>query len=339
MAVGCTNGVSIMKLKVLIIDRFSQEVYSALQNHKILKFEKCKQTSQPSCAELKTADALVIRTATKITSDFLNLTPQVKLIVTATSGFDHIDLIETQKRNIQVMYTPSAAIDSVSELSFLLMLSCSRHLIRSYKNIKSGCWRNTTLIGSELHNKTLGIIGFGRIGKSVSFKAKAFGMKVCAFDPFLEDDEFKEQQVERLSFEELLTFSHIVTLHVPLTHDTYHLINKYTLKHLNENSILINTCRGSVVCEEDIVTALKNKKLGCFGSDVFEKEPLDRQSSLLKLENVLYTPHIGGMTSDAFFKASQQATDKVESFFKDSIVSDSLPPKALWYNHRFFNRS
>ncbi|RYZ64108.1 MAG: phosphoglycerate dehydrogenase, partial [Proteobacteria bacterium] len=160
---------------------------------------------------------------------------------------------------------------------------------------------------------------------------QAFGMNVVAFDPYQEDEHFEKHKVARLSYEEVLKTSDILSFHVPKTLETDFMLNRSQFEYLHRGIILINTSRGSVIREQDLCEALENGWIKAAGLDVFEKEPLPRNSKLLNYQNVVFTPHIGATTEDAFYKASNIAAQKLVAFFLAGTTSDTLPPQVPWY--------
>ncbi|HEY1078793.1 MAG TPA: NAD(P)-dependent oxidoreductase, partial [Bdellovibrio sp.] len=247
------------------------------------------------------------------------------------SGFDHIDLDATQKWGVTVMHTPSANVDSAAQLTWGLVLNCVNNIQQGHKMVKAGDWNRDAITGIELSGRNYGIVGLGRIGTRVAEIAQAFGMNVVAFDPYQEDSVFEKLKIPRLSYEEVLKTADVVSFHVPKTLETEHMLNRSHFEYLHRGIVLINTSRGSVINENDLCEALGKGWLRAVGLDVFEKEPLQRNSNLLTYNNVTMTPHIGANTEDAFFKASQVAANKLMAFFVDGSTSDTLPPRAPWY--------
>lgn len=327
-----------MPTKILISDRFSLPVFAKLKSNPHYDVSFVQKLTAPTKEELSTANALIIRSGTKISESLLESAPNLKVIVTATSGFDHINLEATNKYNVKVMFTPEANATAAAELTLGLMISCNRKLIEANRAVKSGEWRREHFLGHELNKKICGIVGIGRIGSQVARLAQAFGMQLLAFDPFVEDDRFELLNCQRVSFDELLIRSDIVTFHVPLTHDTHHMIHRGSLENISPHSILINCSRGTVVCEEDLVECLTKNKIGAVGLDVFEKEPLPRNSKLLQFPNVIMSPHIGALTEEAFQRASEMAAEKVCNFFEhNGELTDRLPPDARWFHEYFYS--
>lgn len=319
------------KKKVLIADRFAQDSFLYLQQHPLLEVVRADSPIHLPQEHLINAHALLIRSRTQIDEALLKKARNLQVIITATSGFDHIDLEATQKWGVTVMNTPHANIESAAQLTFALVLSCANRLSQAQKQIKAGEWERHQLIGLELAGHTYGIIGLGRIGTRVAQLAQAFGMNVIAFDPYQEDEVFEKLKVPRLSYEEVLKSSDILSFHVPKTLETDRMLNRSHFEYIHRGMILINSSRGSVIAEQDLCEAIEKGWLSAVGLDVFEKEPLPRTSKLLTFHNVVLTPHIGANTEDAFFKASNYAAQKTVAFFTDGSTSDTLPPRAPWY--------
>lgn len=316
-------------MKVLVTDRFDAEAFALLKTGKGFTASR-SETPEPTETELKNIEALLIRSRTKITADFLAKAPSLKLIITSTSGFDHIDLEATEKAGIKVMYTPSANAASACELTWSLVLAASRKVVPAHRAVKSGNWKREALMGTQLSGKTYGIIGLGRIGTKVARVAQAFGMKTIAFDPFRDEEYFVEHACERMSLDELFKFSDVVSCHVPATSATVDMIPPLYIREGTRGIIFVNTSRGQVIPEESLIEALNEGSFAAIGLDVFEKEPLPRDSKLLSLENVVLTPHIGATTHAAFAAASFEAAEKVLNYVATGALSDVLPGNEPW---------
>lgn len=319
------------KLKLLIFNAFSQEGLLLLQKTDLFEIKKFAAPKDAPAEDIQTANAFIIRSKSLITEELLDQAKQLQVIVTGTSGFDHIDLEAAQKWGVTVMHCPLANRESAAQLTWGLVLSCVHKIPQAFKNVKSGEWVHDSLKSFELQNKTYGIVGLGRIGSRVAQLAKAFDMKVIAYDPYQEDSVYEELDVERVAYEEVLKRSDILSFHVPKTLETDHMLNRSHFEYIHRGIVLINSSRGSVINENDLCEALENGWISMAGLDVFEKEPLSRNSRLLQLQNVVLTPHIGALSHEAFLKASQMAAHKILDFFRDGSASDSLPPKAPWY--------
>lgn len=320
-----------MKKKVLITDRFAQDVYLYLQQQPHLEVIRTDSPMHLPLEHVVGAHAMLIRSRTRIDEALLQKARNLQVIITATSGFDHIDLAAAEKWGVTVMHTPNANIESAAQLTFALVLACSNNLLVAHKMVKAGDWNRDLLVGMELSSRTYGLVGLGRIGTRVAQLAQAFGMNVVAFDPYQDDEHFEKANVTRLSYEEVLKTADILSFHVPKTLETDNMLNRSHFEYLHRGIILINTSRGSVIHELDLADALERGWIRAVGLDVYEKEPLHRTSKLVTFPNVVLTPHIGANTEDAFYKASHMAAQKLMAFFMDGSTSDSLPPKVPWY--------
>lgn len=317
--------------KILITDRFAQDSFLYLQQSQGFEVVRSDHPQHLPLEHLVSANALIIRSRTKIDETLLQKARQLQLIVTCTSGFDHIDLNATEKWGVTVMHTPTANIESAAQLTWGLVLNCVNNIHQAHDMVNSGEWKRDLITGIELSGRNYGIIGLGRIGSRVAEMAQAFGMNVVAYDPYQDDEVFKRLKIRRLSFEEVLKNADVLSFHVPKTLETENMLNRVQFEYIHRGIVLINTSRGSVINENDLVEALENGWLRSVGLDVFDKEPLSKNSALLKFPNVVLTPHIGANTEDAFFKASQIAANKLMAFFVDGSTSDTLPPRAPWY--------
>lgn len=318
------------KKKILITDRFSQEALLTLSQQDYLHVLK---TPSPSLkdVDLKGVHGLIIRSRTKIDDSVFERAKSLQVIITATSGFDHIDIDSAAKWGVTVMFTPEANVESAAQLTWGLVHACVSKIPQAHRSMKAGEWNRDAFIGMELHRKTYGIVGLGRIGRRVADIAQAFGMNVIAYDPYLEEGFFREAGAERVSYEEILKTSDVLSFHVPKTSETEHMLNRSHFEYIHRGITLVNTSRGSVIQEQDLCEALEKGWINAVGLDVYEKEPLPRNSKLFNYNNVVLTPHIGANTTEAFAKASEQAALKAIRFFMDSTTSDTLPPKAAWY--------
>lgn len=280
---------------------------------------------------LAQAEILLIRSRTKVDRDFLAGAPSLKLIVTSTSGFDHIDWRACQQRGIQVAFTPSANAQSTAELTLLLILASERQLLTARKNVRENKWRQGLPRCKGLSGLELGIVGLGRVGRQVAKLAQAFGMRVSAYDPYIEAEVFESLNVARLAFIELLKLSDYVSLHVPLTSETKHLLNQPTFNEMQVEAFLINTCRGPVVDENALLTALDDSTIAGAAMDVIEREPPPQGHRVLTHPKLLLTPHIGAYTDSAWDLASQEAVSKALQFARGENILDTLPLATPWF--------
>lgn len=244
--------------------------------------------------ELKDAEVLVVRSATRVTKEMLEKAPKLKIVFRAGVGVDNIDVEACKARGVAVKNTPQASTNAVAELAIGCIIGLFRNLGRAHHAMKQGKWEKKALMGREIEGKTLGIIGCGRIGCAVAQKALALGMRVIAYNPPPRVDCAGVRYVE---MGELLAQSDVITIHASSSRDTENMINAQAIAKMKRGAYLVNLARGSMVDEEALYNALKEGKLGGAALDVYKEEPY--KGKLLELENVIFTPHIGGSTLEA----------------------------------------
>jgi D-3-phosphoglycerate dehydrogenase len=256
-------------------------------------------------------DALIVRSRTKVTREIIDAGRQLKVIGRAGVGVDNIDVKAAEERDILVLNTPEAAAEAVAELTMGLMISLARQIPFADQAMKEGRWLKRELEGWQLKGKTLGIIGLGNVGERVARIAKALEMRLLITkrtppDPLL----LKELGAEFVPFRELIRRSDVITIHVPLTSETHHLIGPEEFHSMKEGAFLINTSRGAIVDEKVLLAALQSRKLGGAALDVYETEP-PTNLALVRLPNVVTTPHIGSQTVEAQKTAAIMIADKL----------------------------
>jgi D-3-phosphoglycerate dehydrogenase/(S)-sulfolactate dehydrogenase len=245
-------------------------------------------------------DALAVRSATKVTADILAAAPKLKVIGRAGTGVDNIDLAAATRRGVVVMNAPGGNSVSVAEHTLALLLALARSVADASASTRAGKWEKKKFSsGRELLGKTLAVVGTGNIGALVVQRAKAFGMKVIAYDPFLSEEAAIKMGVELVSLPEIFVRADAITLHVPLTEQTKNMIGAPQLALMKPGVLLVNCARGGLVDEKAVAEALKAKKVGGAALDVFETEPPSAENPLFACENFIATPHLGGSTEDA----------------------------------------
>lgn len=320
-----------MKQKILITDRFAADALQRLQDDGRFDIVHGSDPLQPPPQHLADAHALLIRSRTRIDRALLARAPQLRVIITCTSGFDHIDLDATMRHGVRVMYTPEANAPSAAQLTWALILSCANAIPRAHASLREGGWSREALVGLELSGRNLGIVGFGRIGRRVARIGQAFGMNVLAHDPYIDAAVFQQHATEMVTFDELLRKSHVISFHVPKTTQTHAMLNRERLALLRPDAMVINAARGGVVDELALCEALKNGHLHAAGLDVFSHEPLPPDSPLRQQPGLVLSPHIGAYTEAAFTRASHEAAEKLLAYFANGLCTDRLPPEAAWY--------
>lgn len=267
---------------------------------------------------VKDVEALIVRSKPKVTRKVIEAAKRLRVIGRAGVGLDNIDLEAAKEKGIVVLNSPEASTESVAELTIGLMFAVARRIAFADRRMREGVWAKKQCMGTELKGKVLGIIGMGRIGSRVAYIAnKGLGMKIIYYDAKGRLKEIEEElNAEFMELDNLLKNADIVTLHVPLLKETYHLINEERLRLMKKNAILINTSRGAVVDTEALVKALKEGWIAGAGLDVYEEEPLPKDHPLIKLDNVVLTPHIGASTIEAQERAGIEIAEKIINYLK-----------------------
>jgi len=244
-------------------------------------------------------EVLVVRSRTRVDAEVITRGGRLRVVGRAGTGLDNIDLEKSEERGVAVVNTPEAPVNAVAELVIGLMIAVSRGIHVGDRLIRLGKWPKKHLVGTELHGKTLGVVGLGRIGRRVAEIARGFGMKILAYDVVEIPKEILDAlETKLIPLDELLRNSDYITLHVPLTEETRHMINEEKLKIMKRSAFLINASRGAVIDEEALYKALKEGWIAGAALDVFEHEP-PAGSRLLELDNIVVTPHIGTQTKEA----------------------------------------
>jgi len=244
---------------------------------------------------LAEAETVLIRSKTKVTKEYIDSAPNLKLVIRGGVGLDNVDIPYAKSKGIDVFNTADASTIAVAELAFALMISLPNHVTRADSTMRRKTWAKKELKRSELFGKTLGILGLGRIGSAVAIRAKAFGMRVIAYDPYV---YFSDAAAMNPDIDEVLAQSDYVSMHMPATDETKGMINAERLAKFKDGAYLINTGRGKCVVEEDIAAALGSGKLAGYGNDVWYSDPPDWNSPLLDAPNCILAPHIGASSKE-----------------------------------------
>ncbi|MGI6553464.1 MAG: hydroxyacid dehydrogenase [Bacillota bacterium] len=251
------------------------------------------------------ADGLIVRNQTKVTRNLLQSASRLKVIGRLGVGLDNIDLQAAREKGVPVVFARNCNAISVAEYVFACVLSFARRPLEATAEVKKGNWDRQRFTGMELFGKILGLVGVGEIGTRLAFRAKAFGMELLGYDPFLSPYEMANTdfQVKMVSLEELMSQSDFVSLHLPYNQATRHLINRQNIALMKSTAYLINSSRGGIIEEQSLYEALASRRIAGAALDVFEQEPPEG-SPLLTLDNVILTPHVAGLTGEAQVKTS-----------------------------------
>lgn len=268
-------------------------------------------------------DALVIRSATRVTEEILAEARKLKVIGRPGVGVDNIDLESATRHGVLVMNTPGQNSIAAAEHTLLLMLAALRGLYPACASLKAHQWERKSYLGTELAGKTVGIIGFGRIGRAVAHRLLAFQCRVLAYDPYIPETILREYGVEPTALDELLSTSDIITLHIPLTPETASLLNQQRLSQVRQGTIIINCARGELIDSDALLEALQKGKVAAAGLDVFAPEPPTRWD-LIDHPHVVATPHLGGSTLEAHEKTAMEIARQIIDYLREGLVRNAV---------------
>ena len=286
-------------------------------------------TREALLAAVPEADALVIRSAHKIDAEVLHAAPRLKIIARAGVGVDNVDIPLATELGIVVVNTPDGNTISTAEHTFGLMLALARHIPQAHASMNVGKWDRKSFSGVELRGKTLGVVGFGRIGRAVAKRALAFEMTVIAHDPYLTTDLAADLGVKLVSLDELFHTSDFITLHAMLTAENHEMINRESLARMKRGVRIIDAARGALINEADLAEALQSGQVAGAALDVYAEEPPKPDNPLLHLPNVVHTPHLAASTEDAQITVSVDAAKLVVDALLRDDVKNVVNPAVL----------
>jgi D-3-phosphoglycerate dehydrogenase len=310
-------------MKIVLAEKVSPATLAVFQQEPGWNVITPDQIKNGLAAELADADALVVRSAVQVDAKLLESAPKLRVIGRAGVGVDNIDTPAATHRGIVVMNTPGANAVAVAELTLGLMVSMARSVPRANATMHSGKWEKKSLQGQELRGKTLGIVGLGRVGLEVARRAKAFGMNLIGYDPFIAPVIARENDVTLVPIDEIFKQSDYLTLHVGLTAQTEGLINATSLAIMKKGIRIINCARGELIVEQALVDALKSGQVAGAALDVFRSEPL-KDSAFFNLDNVILSPHIAGSTDEAQEAIGIQLAMQVRDYLKLGVVQNAV---------------
>ena len=314
-------------MKIVLAEKVSPATLAVFQQEPgwnvVTPDQIAKQGPDGLAAELADADALVVRSAVQVDGKLLESAPKLRVIGRAGVGVDNIDTPAATHRGIVVMNTPGANAVAVAELTLGLMISMARSVPRANATMHNGKWEKKSLQGQELRGKTLGIVGLGRVGLEVARRARAFGMNLIGYDPFVAPVIARENDVTLVPIDEIFKESDYLTLHVGLTPQTEGLINATSLAIMKKGVRIVNCARGELIVEQALVEALKSGQVAGAALDVFHSEPL-KDSAFFNLDNVILSPHIAGSTDEAQEAIGIQLAMQVRDYLKLGVVQNAV---------------
>jgi D-3-phosphoglycerate dehydrogenase len=298
-------------MKVLVSDPLAKEGIEILKKAGIEVVEKTGLSPEELVKVIPEFDGIVVRSATKVTKEVIEAGKNLKVIGRAGIGLDNVDRETAKAKNIKVLNTPTATSISVAELALGMMLGAARRIPQATASTKAGKWEKKQFKGFEVFGKKLGIIGIGRIGTELAKRARALGMDVVAYDPYVKTHE----HAKIVDLDTLMKESDYISLHIPKTDETAHILNKAAFDKMKDGVVIVNCARGGVVDENALYDAIKAGKVRIAGVDVYESEPA-KENKLFELDQVIVTPHIGAQTSEGQLRAGTQIAELVRDALK-----------------------
>jgi len=310
--------------RVLVSDAMAPEVAEILGNAPGIKVDvKTGLPPDELKAVIKDYDALIVRSATKVTADILEAAAKLSAIGRAGAGVDNIDIPAASKRGIVVMNTPGGNTITTAEHAIAMMLALARRIPQATASMKAGRWEKSRFMGNEYCNKTLGVIGLGRVGAVVADRAIGLKMNVIAHDPFISPEVAQQMGVNMVNLDELFTNSDFISVHCPLSKETRNLINESALAKMKKGVFLIHCARGGIVNEKALCRALKAGQVAGAAIDVFEEEPT-KNMELVGLDNVICTPHLGASTDEAQTNVAIAIAHQIAAYFTTGEIKGAV---------------
>ena len=321
-------------MKILVSDSLSKQGVDVLQKAGFDVDVKTKLPKEELLKEIGHCEGLIVRSATKVTSDLIDAATRLKVIGRAGSGLDNVDTQAATRRGIVVMNTPGGNTVTTAEHTMAMIFSITRRIPQATASMKAGKWEKDRFMGVELYNKTLGVVGIGQIGGYLTKLAQGLSMSVIAYDPYLAEERARKMGVEVVELAELFRRSDIISVHTPLTAETRSLINAAAIATMKPGVMIVNCARGGIVNESDLFDALKSKRVAAAAFDVFEEEPVKPDHPLLGLDNFISTPHIGASTAEAQENVAVGIAEQIVDYLTKGIARGavnipSVPPELL----------
>lgn len=310
--------------KIIITDSVDKKAVQVLEKNGFAVTYQPGMKKEDILKVIHEYSGLVVRSDTKVTADIIEKMQNMEVIGRAGAGVDNIDAEAATRKGIIVMNTPGGNTLSTAEHAFTLMLSMCRYIAQADASVKAGKWDRKSFKGTEVHGKTLGVFGLGRIGREVALRAKAFGMNVVGYDPVLSNDAALAFGITLMSIESVFEYSDIITLHVPLDDKTRNLVRKETMALCKKGVKIINCSRGGIVHEDDLVEALNSGQVSAAALDVYLKEPPDFSHPLFSHPKVITTPHLGASTDEAQEKVAIQIAEQMVEYFTISEIKGAV---------------
>ncbi len=283
--------------------------------------------------KVRDVDGLVPLLSDPIDAEVFDAAPKLKIVAQMAVGFDNIDIKEATRRGIYVANTPEVLTETTADFAWALLMATARRVVEADRYVRTGQWKvgwhPSMILGRDVHGATLGIVGAGRIGAALARRAKGFDMKILYYDVVPRPDMEKGSSAKRVDLDALFRESDFVSVHVPLTKETYHLVDARKLSLMKKTAYLVNNSRGPTVDEKALYEALREGRIAGAGLDVFEQEPTPTSNPLLKLENVVVAPHISSASYETRSKMAEMAADNLTAFFDGRRPPNLVNPEVL----------
>lgn len=313
-------------MNILVCDPVSSKGIALLQQRpefkvSVLNRKHSETELLPLVGEMS---ALVVRSETKITRTLIEAAPKLRVVGRAGVGVDNVDVEAATERGIVVMNTPGGNTISTAELTFSMLMSLARKIPQANMSMKAGEWNRKAFQGVELFNKTLGIIGLGRIGTEVAKRGQAFGMRILAYDPYLSLHKAKSLQIELVELDEIYARSDFITVHIPMTDETKGMIDAAAFAKMKKGVRVLNCARGGIINEADLANAIRNGQVAGAALDVYETEPPPPDYGLRELPQVIMTPHLGASTSEAQDNVGIEVAEAITDYLLQGVVRNAV---------------
>ena len=311
-------------MNILISDSLSPRGVEVLERAGFSVTVKTKLSKEELLQEIPNYEALIVRSATKVTKEVIEAGGRLRIIGRAGTGLDNVDSEAATRRGIVVMNTPGGNTITTAEHTMSMIAAMSRRIPQATGSMKAGKWEKNRFMGTELYNKTLGLVGMGQIGSYVAKLAQGWSMHVIGYDPYLSLERAQKMGIEVVELNELFHRADVISVHTPLTNETKGIINAEAIKKMKDGVMIVNCARGGIIHEEDLCEALKANKVAAAAFDVFEKEPVNPDHPLLALENFVCTPHIGASTEEAQENVAVGIAEQFVDYFKRGIARGAV---------------
>src|SRR3989339_597602 len=311
-------------MKVLAADKIADEGIKLFKDAGIEVDSKTGLPEEELVKIIPEYDALMVRSETRATPKIIEAGKKLKIIGRAGVGVDNIDLPTATKNGVIVVNSPEGNTVAAAEHSFAMLLSMARSIPQAHSKLKKGEWDKKSFKGIEVLNKTLGVVGLGKIGRRVASYAIGMGMNVVVFDPYVTEEYAKSIGVELKTLEDLVKISDFITLHIPKTKETANLINAGMIAKMKKGVRIVNVARGGIINEQDLYDALKSGHVAAAALDVFEKEPTPSDNPLLTLDNIVVTPHLGASTVEAQVNVAVDVVEQIIEVLKGGSARSAV---------------